>query len=287
LNNNINNPRSINLYRIFAQFYISDLQTIKELAKRTSRIQDLISYYIKNNKKFTEAHLFDENSTLIEVSGNQETLGLVIKVNHGAEKLLGWSKDNLEHNNIKGVLPDVIAKYHDDYLRQFIVSGKRKFLYREVSLYVLHKNGYIIPTKILVKPMLDLINGNFVFYSYFQEVKENFMWIITNMHGKIENIDINIGEKLGFDPKNISDKNIPIQVLCPRLNAFYSNEASLDLLPDNSGLGNSNEGGVTKNISPIFQEPLTPRRESGLPKRGGPNISGLMGFDLLGTRLPQ
>ena len=69
--------------------------------------------------------------------------------------------------------------------------------------------------------MLDIEKGNLLFYSYFQEVKDHCMYILTNKYGKIENVDYNMQERLGFIGKNIKKKNIPIQALCPKLSYFY------------------------------------------------------------------
>lgn len=59
-----------------------------------------------DQKLFHDAHLmFDEKTALIEIGALTDNMGIIVKCNPGAEKLTGYSINELLAMNVKEIMP--------------------------------------------------------------------------------------------------------------------------------------------------------------------------------------
>jgi PAS domain S-box-containing protein len=75
--------------------------------------------------------VFDSNTALIDIGAFKDNLGMIIKCNPAAEKITGYSKNELLAMNISECMPSPFKENHQDFLLKFFKSGVTKFLFRE------------------------------------------------------------------------------------------------------------------------------------------------------------
>jgi hypothetical protein len=83
------------------------------------------AYNSMNAKKSIDEHaktsdvLFSEDTTVLHVSGNKESMGKILKTSQGLSKVFGYSKTEV---NI--LMPTLFAKKHADFLERFFRTGR-------------------------------------------------------------------------------------------------------------------------------------------------------------------
>jgi hypothetical protein len=60
-----------------------------------------------------------------------------------AASLLGFDKNELMNKKINNIMPQLYARYHDDFLRRFLDTNEATLLNKERLLLAKHKNGYL------------------------------------------------------------------------------------------------------------------------------------------------
>ena len=96
------------------------------------------------------------------------------------------------------------------------------FLYRENNVFLKHKDGYLIPCFLLVKPMVDLITQKFFFNCLVNKIDDIFKYIICDKDGIIRDISQKAANYMTIDPLKLVEAQIPIYLLCPNLMDFFS-----------------------------------------------------------------
>lgn len=76
--------------------------------------------------------------------------GLIHVFNPAAEKLFGWSKHEIIGKNVSLLMEDSIGAKHDDYLRQFTLTGQSKVIGIERKIIAKRKNGQPFPAHLAV-----------------------------------------------------------------------------------------------------------------------------------------
>ena len=76
--------------------------------------------------------------------------GKVEAMNRSAEKMFGWTADEVIGNNIKMLMPEPDQSQHDGYLKNFLSTGLAKVIGQGREVTALHKNGRLIPVRLAV-----------------------------------------------------------------------------------------------------------------------------------------
>jgi PAS domain-containing protein len=107
------NPRSILLYMNFKRDVRDDNEITKVLEKRIDKLLELTKLKKYDKKLFHDVNLmFEENTALIEIGALTDNMGIIVKCNPGAEKLTGYSINELLAMNIKEIMPSPFKELH-------------------------------------------------------------------------------------------------------------------------------------------------------------------------------
>ncbi|MBO9538316.1 MAG: PAS domain S-box protein [Herbaspirillum sp.] len=79
-----------------------------------------------------------------------DSKGKVQAMNRSAERLFGWSADEVLGKNIKMLMPEPHQSSHDGYLKNFLSTGFAKIIGQGREVTALHKSGKLIPVRLAV-----------------------------------------------------------------------------------------------------------------------------------------
>ncbi|MCX6306119.1 MAG: PAS domain S-box protein [Bacteroidetes bacterium] len=74
--------------------------------------------------------------------------GIIIGWNKGAERVFGYTHDEIVGKNLKTIMPQQYAREHTEYIERIIRGGDSHFIGKTVELFGLHKNGNEFPIEI-------------------------------------------------------------------------------------------------------------------------------------------
>ena len=120
------------------QDQISELQErIKNLEAREARLLGLLG------------------STPDSVLG-MDTEGMVTAWNPGAERILGWSKEEAMGRRMSElIIPPKYREAHENGMRRYLRTGEARVLNRVVEIEAMHKDGHIMPVELSIWPISD------------------------------------------------------------------------------------------------------------------------------------
>ncbi|MBC7917362.1 MAG: PAS domain S-box protein [Rhodoferax sp.] len=120
------------------QDQISELQErIKSLETRQSQLLGLLG------------------STPDSVLG-MDTEGMVTAWNPGAERILGWSKEEAMGRRMSElIIPPKYREAHENGMRRYLKTGEARVLNRVVEIEALHKDGHTMPIELSIWPISD------------------------------------------------------------------------------------------------------------------------------------
>lgn len=62
-------------------------------------------------------------------------------------------------------MPELFARHHDNFLKRFLDTNETRVLGKERAIIGKHKNGYIFPFYILLRPVYHVLKEGFEFYA--------------------------------------------------------------------------------------------------------------------------
>ena len=82
------------------------------------------------NKKVLDDHaassdvLFGDNTTVVHVSGNKESIGKIMNASQGLSKVFGYSKNEVVGHSVNILMPAIFAKKHTEFMERFFRTGR-------------------------------------------------------------------------------------------------------------------------------------------------------------------
>ncbi|KAL4485750.1 hypothetical protein ABPG72_012290 [Tetrahymena utriculariae] len=156
---NSNHIKTLLIYGHYLKEIVNDEQDGSRLLEKAQYIQR----GNQANKQFVDVEKlkYGENSTtsVISVSGNLNQIGIVVNTNNEIEQLLSYSKNDLMGQNISKIMPKVYGDIHDGLFHRYLETSQPKVIGIERTVMCLNKNGYVIPTSIMVKVLPNLDQG--------------------------------------------------------------------------------------------------------------------------------
>ncbi len=92
-----------------------------------------------------------EDTGCMLVHGQDKLFGKIILSNQVLRKWLNYSQKDLKHANIKMFMPNLINGWHQEFVADFNRTGINGVLNRNTCMFVLKKNGYVIPVMINIR----------------------------------------------------------------------------------------------------------------------------------------
>lgn len=148
------------------------LKVENEISKISSSINKVLDEVVNN-----EAALIDKEERLrsvIETSLdaiitiNQN--GLIQSTNPAVEKHLGYSENDLLGRNIKKIMPNPYHDQHDQYISNYLQTGKKNVIGNQREVVALTKAGNEIPIELSITEIN--INGEVFFTGVLRDISE-------------------------------------------------------------------------------------------------------------------
>ncbi|KAL4506973.1 hypothetical protein ABPG72_001394 [Tetrahymena utriculariae] len=204
------------LMRIYAKF-LSDIIHDKDGAFTILKRLVDINFKNQNSNKISNfLDLSTDSRPSIVISAEDDSFGLVANINLAAASLSGYNKMEILNRNVSALMPQMYARYHDQFLESYLATLEPRILNVERILSMKSKQGYISPLIVLVRHVPSLIHG-LQFVSTFRINKnlKEVCQLIVNKDGNIDNIGSSCINILRIDIKKLNKKDIPITSIIP------------------------------------------------------------------------
>ena len=165
--------------------------------------------------------LFDDDTSVVHVSGNKETAGRILKTNQGLTKIFGYNKSEVIGHSVNILMPSIFAKRHAEFMDKFFRTARHRIFNNERYLYALHRNGYCFNIKLLVKQMPSLSEG-IQYVGMIRRTQADYEYILTDMRGVVDCFSMGISSLLNLTCSLFKDTEINLQVLAPELIKVFS-----------------------------------------------------------------
>ncbi len=119
-------------------------------------VVQMIEYSLDiTERKIAEAALLDaKNKTdaILAASTNGiitiNEKGIIEIFNPASERIFGYSAEEIVGKSVNNIIPDEHASRHDSYIENYLISGVKKVIDKQVENFGKHKNGKLIPIEI-------------------------------------------------------------------------------------------------------------------------------------------
>ena len=121
---------------------------------------------------------FDASNAVITISADFETIGEIVKVNDVTTSMFGYLKAELEGRNINTLIPSPFSEIHDQFLARFHMTGGKNVIDNpNLCVFFLHKLGYLIQGRILIKVVPNDTTTPYIM-SVIKETKPEFEYLL-------------------------------------------------------------------------------------------------------------
>lgn len=175
----------------------------------------------KNQAKF---HTAIDNAFDGIINFNAE--GIIESFNQGAQKIFGYSPDEILGRNISVLIPSESGSGHDNFINRYIRSGKPDFFETKINFKALHKNGTIFPVELSVSE--SQYGGQLTYIAIISDITNRIETeerlqvlsraieqspvsiVITDTEGSIEYVNPKFTETSGYTYKEAIGQNTRI-----------------------------------------------------------------------------
>lgn len=158
---NANNQRALKVYAEFTLNVLNDRETSQVFLNKARDHSFTKSNFGKNKAYFrgeTNSKIPNVNGApCLVINGQQQQIGLITECNLSLCREFGYPKDELIGKNVKKLMPEQFAFYHDEILLRNLES-KENLEDHEINTFGLHRNGYIFPLSIRIIEMPSFLN---------------------------------------------------------------------------------------------------------------------------------
>lgn len=105
---------------------------------------------ISNQVRTNESRLRAMMDTAIDGIVTINSVGIIQSVNQAAERIFGWSAEEMLGKNVKMLTPDAIRPQHDGYLKNYLTSGNAKIIGVGRDVMARHKEGHQVPVRLAI-----------------------------------------------------------------------------------------------------------------------------------------
>jgi two-component system sensor kinase FixL len=117
-----------------------------------------------------EAHLRSILATVPDAMVVIDEAGSILSFSAAAEKMFGYSEDEVAGENVKMLMPNPDRDRHDQYLRNYLTTGKRKIIGIGRVTTALHRDGNTFPIELAVGEAWS--DGRRIFTGFIRDLTE-------------------------------------------------------------------------------------------------------------------
>ncbi len=161
---NANMPKAMRRYAKFLKEVLNDPESASVLLKVIEhenynlREKELVTQDQASSRRFVEACSRD-GTPCMHVSGEIESLGTIKEVNRSFCRIAGYDPAQLIGRSINGLMPPIVARKHDDILREaYNNSQEARMAHKETLQPLQLSNGYMMMIYMAIKFFPALTN---------------------------------------------------------------------------------------------------------------------------------
>lgn len=113
-------------------------------------MKDLMNQHAAQAPPEAEAHLRSILATVPDAMVVIDEVGSILSFSAAAEKMFGYSEADVVGRNVKMLMPNPDRDRHDQYLRNYLTTGKRKIIGIGRVTTALHRDGNTFPIELAV-----------------------------------------------------------------------------------------------------------------------------------------
>ncbi|CAD8213536.1 unnamed protein product [Paramecium octaurelia] len=216
-----NLPKAMRLYAKFIIEVLQDKDFGEELLEK-SKILQAQNNKMKNKQTiqvFSSDDINFEPLPTLLVSTSSDKFAQISNLNLSVCNLFGYHKTELINRKINLLIPQVYAKFHDNYMEMFMQSNDQQKLMKERLVYIKLKSGYILPCYLYMK-VLQSFDDNILIAAQFRTLRtfKAGCYLILDSDEVIESISSSCICNLFVDQKMISHRKIYFHELFPNYN---------------------------------------------------------------------
>ncbi len=162
-------PYRIKEVFIVAYFYYN-------LSWRTKhKTEELMKYYdqLKRiEKESVHKKLKVQNYIIMRASVNQDSFGKIMRISHNIKQECLYEPKELVGSSINRLMVPVIGQQHNAFIYDFFKVGSSSHVGNFFDNYLIKRNGFVYPVKILLKSSMNLQYSGFEFMSFITRRKD-------------------------------------------------------------------------------------------------------------------
>jgi two-component system sensor kinase FixL len=117
-----------------------------------------------------EAHLRSILATVPDAMVENDEVGLILSFSAAAEKMFGYAESEVVGENVKMLMPNPDRDRHDQYLVNYLTTGKRKIIGIGRVTTALHRDGSTFPIELAVGEAWS--GGRRIFTGFIRDLTE-------------------------------------------------------------------------------------------------------------------
>ena len=170
-----------------------------------------IGAYIQQKEAKFNAAINSASDGIISINA----LGIIESFNKGAEKIFGYSTEEVMGKNVSMLMPAPHRERHNDYISQYLMTKEAKIIGKKTELKAQRKDGTIFPIELTVSE--SQYAGKFTFIGIIRDISERIhaaeqlnklsgaikqspvSIIITDAQGNIEYVNPKFTQVTGYE----------------------------------------------------------------------------------------
>ncbi|KAL4512705.1 hypothetical protein ABPG72_020542 [Tetrahymena utriculariae] len=191
-------------FRYFQNFCLNFLED-QELFQILQRQDQDQNYGIEDDKQ----NFIQEEETytqgIIVISSQEESFASIIEINSEMLKIIGFPKSQVMSKNVSFLIPSIWQKHHNQFIDQFLATGKKRLIGQKQDLFIKSRQDYSIPISLVLKIIPSHTQGLLFQASINAQnlLYDNRTFIITQVNGQIETISPSAIAMFNIDMKKI------------------------------------------------------------------------------------
>ena len=123
----------------------------------------------EQKKAKSQQHLLDRRGAIdedtsyliISASANAKTIGAILSVGSKIHPMFGYMPHETQGENVRMLMPRLIAKYHDTFVNRYFETGKARLMGMSRDIFGLTKAGYLTYCELFlsVLPLLKEVDS--------------------------------------------------------------------------------------------------------------------------------
>ncbi|MDR3547186.1 MAG: PAS domain S-box protein, partial [Candidatus Pacebacteria bacterium] len=202
------------MYSLFLHDVANSEIEAEEYQDKANQILKSIDSSKRQTYAMENAFSVNRETAIFIISGELDTLGIVLNANEDTQQIFGYSYNELVGYSINKIMPKILAMSHDRFLMRFYETGKHSMLNKESLLFGQSKFGLLIPIAVLMKTMpgldeglryisfirkdLHYIKKNLIRLPYQYQSQKDINFIMTDANGNIQGISEHTARTFGI-----------------------------------------------------------------------------------------